>query len=309
MEYLKIIDEIETADPSEVETYLSNISKYIHSKNEVINLLANKKIENETLLKNYIIDNSENIISIFSLIKNLKEEFSISKRSFDTMSNQMLILKKKYIEPFEKLKRSITNKTNIDNVIVLYDNIKSFKNELKIIHNHFLQDTLTISESNFDLYIKLKKYPLSQFVGINYIKDDLEWFNRNDENILNKFRSKFEEAITNKDNVTILNFFDFFTRLDLLVNEIKNFSNKILKELMVDTFLTKIIRGNINNVQDLNDLGNIMKIRNLLTNFFINLEYYSSIFENLGKLLKSSYDKKQFVLYENLMEIVSLYKY
>ena len=309
MEYLKIIDEIEIADPSEVETYLSNISKYIHSKNEVINLLANKKIENEALLKNYIIDNSENIISIFSLIKNLKEEFSISKRSFDTMSNQMLILKKKYIEPFEKLKRSITNKTNIDNVIVLYDNIKSFKNEIKIIHNHFLQDTLTISESNFDLYIKLKKYPLSQFVGINYIKDDLEWFNRNDENILNKFRSKFEEAITNKENVTILNFFDFFTRLDLLVNEIKNFSNKILKELMVDTFLTKIIRGNINNVQDLNDLGNIMKIRNLLTNFFINLEYYSSIFENLGKLLKSSYDKKQFVLYENLMEIVSLYKY
>lgn len=309
MEYLKIIDEIEIADPSEVETYLSNISKYIHSKNEVINLLANKKIENEALLKNYIIDNSENIISIFSLIKNLKEEFSISKRSFDTMSNQMLILKKKYIEPFEKLKRSITNKTNIDNVIVLYDNIKSFKNEIKIIHNHFLQDTLTISESNFDLYIKLKKYPLSQFVGINYIKDDLEWFNRNDENILNKFRSKFEEAITNKDNATILNFFDFFTRLDLLVNEIKNFSNKILKELMVDTFLTKIIRGNINNVQDLNDLGNIMKIRNLLTNFFINLEYYSSIFENLGKLLKSSYDKKQFVLYENLMEIVSLYKY
>ena len=106
-----------------------------------------------------------------------------------------------------------------------------------------------------------------------------------------------------------MNFFDFFTRLDLLVNEIKNFSNKILKELMVDTFLTKIIRGNINNVQDLNDLGNIMKIRSLLTNFFINLEYYSSIFENLGKLLKSSYDKKQFVLYENLMEIVSLYKY
>ena len=147
MEYLKIIDEIETADPSEVETYLSNISKYIHSKDEVINLLANKKIENETLLKNYIIDNSENIISIFSLIKNLKEEFSISKRSFDTMSNQMLILKKKYIEPFEKLKRSITNKTNIDNVIVLYDNIKSFKNEIKIIHNHFLQDTLTDRKS------------------------------------------------------------------------------------------------------------------------------------------------------------------
>lgn len=309
MEYLKIIEEIEIADPSEIETYLSNISQYIHSKNEVISLLANKKIENEAILKNYIIDNSENIITIFNLIKNLKEEFSISKRSFDTMSNQMLILKKKYIEPFEKLKRSITNKTNIDEVIVLYDNIKSFKNEIKIIHNHFLQDTLTISESNYDLYIKLRKYPLSQFVGINYIKDDLEWFNRNDENILNKFRSKFEEAISNKDNATILNFFDFFTRLDLLVNEIKNYSNKILKELMVDTFLTKIIRENINNIQDLNDLENIMRARNLLTNFFINLENFSTIFENLGKLLKTSYDKKQFVLYENLMEIVSLYKY
>ena len=117
MEISKIIDDIEIASPNDIENYLLNISKYILSKTEVINKLSSKKIENESQLKNYIIDNSENIITIFSLIKTLKEEFSISKRSFETMSNQMLILKKKYIEPFEKLKRSITNKTNIDNVI------------------------------------------------------------------------------------------------------------------------------------------------------------------------------------------------
>ena len=305
MEISKIIDDIEIASPNDIENYLLNISKYILSKTEVINKLSSKKIENESQLKNYIIDNSENIITIFSLIKTLKEEFSISKRSFETMSNQMLILKKKYIEPFEKLKRSITNKTNIDNVITLYDNIKSFRNEVKIIHNHFLQDTLTLSDSNFELYIKLKRYPLSQFVGINYIKDDLEWFNRNDENILNKFRAKFEDAIINKDNNMILQFFEFFTRLDLLVTEIKNFSNKVLKELMVDNFLAKLIIGSINTTNDINDIDNITKIRNILSQFFINLENYSLVFENLGSLLKSSYDKKRFVLYENIMEIVS----
>ena len=103
----------------------------------------------------------------------------------------------------------------------------------------------------------------------------------------------------------ILQFFEFFTRLDLLVTEIKNFSNKVLKELMVDNFLAKLIRGSINTTNDINDIDNITKIRNILSQFFINLENYSLVFENLGSLLKSSYDKKRFVLYENIMEIVS----
>ena len=75
MEISKIIDDIEIASPNDIENYLLNISKYILSKTEVINKLSSKKIENESQLKNYIIDNSENIITIFSLIKTLKEEF------------------------------------------------------------------------------------------------------------------------------------------------------------------------------------------------------------------------------------------
>ena len=57
MEISKIIDDIEIASPNDIENYLLNISKYILSKTEVINKLSSKKIENESQLKNYIIDN------------------------------------------------------------------------------------------------------------------------------------------------------------------------------------------------------------------------------------------------------------
>ena len=94
--------------------------------------------------------------------------------------------------------------------------------------------------------------------------------------------------------------------MNILVGEIKDLSNKILKELMIENFLNKIIRQNINLIP-LNEMNynNIIKIRKELNNFFDTLDNYSDIFENLGKLLKNSYDKKNFVLYKNIMEVVS----
>lgn len=283
MDYSKINKDIEAPTPDELEKNLNQ-------------------------LKAYIIDNSENIIKMFTQIEKLKQELLKSKRSFDTMSHQMLILKKKYIEPFEKLRNSITNKSNIDSVITLYENVKNFKSEIKVLKNHYTKNTLTLTNSNFDLFIKIKNYPFGQFLGIAFIKEETEWFKQNEEQILSRFRKKFEESIMTKDKATLLAFFDFYSKMDMLVNEIKNYSNKILKELMVETFLNKIIRGTINTISPLNMIyENILKIRKELIDFFLSLETYSSTFGNLEYLLKSSYDKKKLVLYEEIMETVRIF--
>ena len=130
----------------------------------------------------------------------------------------------------------------------------------------------------------------------------------NEENILEKYRQIFIKKVMNKNNEDLLKFFELFSNLDILVTEIKDLSNKILKDLMIENFLNKIIRQYIN-VISLNDMNynNICKIRKELNNFFETLDNYSDIFDNLGNLLKNSYDKKNFVLYENIMEIVSIY--
>ena len=96
--------------------------------------------------------------------------------------------------------------------------------------------------------------------------------------------------------------------MNILASEIKDFSNKVLKELMIETFLNKIIRQNINSIALTEfNYNNICKIRKELNNFFDTLDNFSDIFENLGVMLKNSYDKKNFVLYENIMEVVSIY--
>ena len=130
----------------------------------------------------------------------------------------------------------------------------------------------------------------------------------NEENILEKYRQIFIKKVMNKNNEDLLKFFELFSNLDILVTEIKDLSNKILNDLMIENFLNKIIRQYIN-VISLNDMNynNICKIRKELNNFFDTLDNYSDIFDNLGNLLKNSYDKKNFVLYENIMEIVSIY--
>ena len=141
-----LISTIETLnDIQDIENYLHSLSQLVKTKNEIITLLSTRIISNETQLKQYIIDSSENIINVFTKIQSLKKDFETFKRNFDSYTNQTIILKRKYIEPFEKLKQSITNKANIDEVIILYDSTKNFKNDIKLLHNHYLQDTLTLS--------------------------------------------------------------------------------------------------------------------------------------------------------------------
>ena len=51
---------------------------------------------------------------------------------------------------------------------------------------------------------------------------------------------------------------------------------------------------------------NIVKIRKEINEFFALLEDFNSVYNNLGKLLKTTYDKTNFVLYESIMKLVSL---
>ncbi len=310
MDFVQIISDLLKKNTSEeIKDYITNLKLTIPNE-EFIKILQNKTVDINLKIKNYIIQNGDQIILIFDLIRKIKQEYFLLKKSFDTMKSQIIILKKKYIEPFEKLQKALINKTNIEKMMVLFENAKKFKENVNIIKLHYEKDTLLLSSQNFDVYLKLVKSNLLELKGIYFIKDEYGWFCNNKDNILNKYRQLFLKNISNKNKSELLKFFELFSSMNILVGEIKDFSNKILKELMIETFLNKIIRQNINNIP-LNEFNynNISKIRKELTNFFDTLDNFCDIFDNLGKLLKNSYDKKNFVLYENIMEVVSLFFY
>ena len=308
MDFVKIISDLLSKNTNEeIREYLANLKMNV-AKEEFTKICESKITDINFKIKNYIIQNGEAIIKIFDLIRKIKEEFFLLKKSFDTMKNQMIILKKKYIEPFEKLNNALINKSNIEKMIILFDKAKKFKEDVKIIKTHYEKDTLLLSLQNFDVYLRLVQSKNDQLKGIVFIKEEYDWLVMNEENILEKYRQIFIKKVMNKNNEDLLKFFELFSNLDILVTEIKDLSNKILKDLMIENFLNKIIRQYIN-VISLNDMNynNICKIRKELNNFFDILDNYSDIFDNLGNLLKNSYDKKNFVLYENIMEIVSIY--
>ena len=147
---------------------------------------------------------------------------------------------------------------------------------------------------------------MADLAGINYINEEYIWFQKNGENLLDKFREKFEECVGKKNNNEILKFFEFFSQMNILVSEIKNITNKSLKELMIEKFLNTIIKEVINTINPLDLIyENILKIRKEINEFFSLLEDFNSIYNNLGKLLKTTYDKTNFVLYESIMKLVS----
>jgi hypothetical protein len=307
MDFVKILSDILSKNTSEeIREYLSKLKMTV-PKEEFIKICENKSIDINLKIKNYIIQNGEEIIKIFDLIRKIKDEFYLLKKSFDTMKNQMLILKKKYIEPFIKLNKALTNKKNIEKLMVLFDKAKNFKEDIKILKSHYEKDTLSLSLQNFDIFLRLTQNNNSELKGIIYIKEEYDWFVMNKDNILNKFRQLFIKNVMNKNNDELLKYFELFSGMDILVSEIKDLSNKILKELMIENFLNKIIIKYINTIPlNTMDYNNINKIRKELNSFFDVLDNYSDIFDNLGKLLKNSYDKKNFVLYENIMEVVSI---
>ena len=305
MDFVKIIRDILSKNTEEeIRDYISKLKLTIPNE-EFIKICENKNIDINIKIKNYIVQNGENIIKIFDLIRGIKEEFFLLKKSLETMKNQMIILKKKYIDHYEKLLNGLVRKENVEKVMILFEKVKKFKEDIKLIKNHYDKDTLLLSLQNFDVFLRLIKEEKTDFKGIIFIKEEYDWFTANKENILNKYRQLFVKNVMNKNNGELLKFFELFSGMNILVSEIKDLSNKILKELMVENFLNKIIRQNINpiNLNDMNS-NNIDKIRKALNNFFDTLDNYSDIFDNLGKLLKNSYDKKNFVLYENLMEVV-----
>ena len=308
MDFVKIITDILQKDTKEeIKEYISNL-KITVPKEELINILQNKSTDINLKIKNYIIQNTDQIILIFDFIRKIKQEFFLLKKSFETMKNQIIILKKKYIEPFEKLQKALINKTNIEKMMLLFEEAKKFKENVNLIKMHYEKDTLLLSSQNYDVYLKLVETNLLELKGIFFIKDEYEWFCSNKDNILNKYRQLFIKNISTKNKEELLKFFELFSSMNILVTEIKNFSNKVLKELMIETFLNNIIKQNINTIP-LNEFNynNITKIRKELNNFFETLDNFSDIFDNLGKLLKNSYDKKDFVLYENIMEVVSIF--
>jgi len=308
MDFVKIITDILQKDTKEeIKEYISNL-KITVPKEELINILQNKSTDINLKIKNYIIQNTDQIILIFDFIRKIKQEFFLLKKSFETMKNQIIILKKKYIEPFEKLQKALINKTNIEKMMLLFEEAKKFKENVNLIKMHYEKDTLLLSSQNYDVYLKLVETNLIELKGIFFIKDEYDWFCSNKDNILNKYRQLFIKNISTKNKEELLKFFELFSSMNILVTEIKNFSNKVLKELMIETFLNNIIKQNINTIP-LNEFNynNITKIRKELNNFFETLDNFSDIFDNLGKLLKNSYDKKNFVLYENIMEVVSIF--
>ena len=120
MDFVKIISDILSKNTNEeIREYLSNLKINV-PKEEFINICDSKITDINIKIKNYIIQNGEKIIKIFELIRKIKDEFFLLKKSFDTMKNQMIILKKKYLEPFEKLNNALKNKANIENMIILY---------------------------------------------------------------------------------------------------------------------------------------------------------------------------------------------
>ena len=241
MDFVKIITDILKKNTSEeVREYISNL-KITIPKEEFINILENKAVDINLKIKNYIIQNVDQIIIIFDFIRKIKQEFFLLKKSFETMKNQIIILKKKYIEPFEKLQKSLTNKINIEKMMLIFENAKKFKENVNIIKLHYEKDTLLISNQNFDVYLNLVQDNLSELKGIIFIKDEYEWFCNNKNNILNKYRQLFIKSVSNKNREELLKFFELFSSMNILVSEIKDFSNKVLKELI---FVTPFLKYN-----------------------------------------------------------------
>ena len=95
----------------------------------------------------------------------------------------------------------------------------------------------------------------------------------------------------------------------MLINEIKVYSNKVLKELMIEKFFKKLIQNNINPINSIDLItDNIVKIRKDLKEFFSELEKWTIVIKNLGDNLHTVYDRNNLVVYDDIMGTVIFFK-
>lgn len=89
----------------------------------------------------------------------------------------------------------------------------------------------------------------------------------------------------------------------MLLEEVKSFTNKVLKDLFIENLFKNIITNKINIIDQINLVGeNVYQIRREIKEFFMNLSKWTDILNNLGITLKNALSKKDLVLYEELME-------
>lgn len=91
-----------------------------------------------------------------------------------------------------------------------------------------------------------------------------------------------------------------------MINEIKNFSNKTLKEIMIEKLYKKIVLQNINSINTNEQLSNetIRKIRNEIKDFFFQLNKQSLLMKNLGNIISWEFDKNNLICFDDIMETV-----
>ena len=120
-------------------------------------------------------------------------------------------MKKKYLEPYDKFIKNISHKHKIDKTIEVYELIKNFKSEIKMLKIYFDPDKNLIIDTNnflvFSTFLKIKKIIIereSDLSGILYIDEDLSWFRENEEKMLKSFRTKFHDAIKSMVKINFL---------------------------------------------------------------------------------------------------------
>jgi predicted ribosome quality control (RQC) complex YloA/Tae2 family protein len=92
-----------------------------------------------------------------------------------------------------------------------------------------------------------------------------------------------------------------------MIIEIKNFSNKALKDVMIENLYKRIVLQIINNTPA-SDCTNdaIRKIRNEIKEFFSELNKQSSVMKNLGYVICAYFDKNSLISFDDIMETVTI---
>jgi len=77
---------------------------------------------------------------------------------------------------------------------------------------------------------------------------------------------------------------------------------------MIEKLYKRLIQGKINQINQLDLITeNISKIRISIKEYFKELEKWILIMKIFGEIIKSEFDKNNFVVYDEIMEIVKLF--